>query len=1236
MHRPRDFLVCAIALSSFFACSVYGACPVGDVHQDADCQVNWLDLRDFANQWLSGGCAAPACRADLDGVPGVTMKDYAILADNWMAEGTYTLVINEFMADNAGTIEDPDESDEYADWFEIYNYGNEDIDIGGMYVKDDTTWWRIPTGYALQTTVKAHGHLLLWADNDPEQGPLHVDFALGRGSDQIGIYDAFKYPIDVVSFTNQIQDRSRGRLPDGSSNWITFDIGSATPGATNRGKPVKVVINEIMYHPGHAINTPENIAEEYIELYNNGEESVALQGWRFTNGIDYTITDDVIIGVGGYYVIAADVNAFKAKYPAVTNVVGGWTGHLSNSGETVELVDNTGVLVDKLQYSDQGDWAVRYLGPVDRAHRGWEWSDAHDGGGDSLELINPDVPNEYGQNWAASQTDGGTPGSLNTISDSDIAPLILDVEHWPIIPGPNDAVKVTAQILDELSSGVSVRLHYRVDRSVYTGNESIYPHYDADDYNDVPMFDDGAHGDDAAADGLYGAQIPAYAHGTIVEFFVEAEDAATNTRTWPAPSSIDGTPEQVTNMLYQVDETFDSQTWVAGEQPIYFIIMTNMERARLEDIVRNHSNLEGPNSQMNATFISADGVDIKVRYIVGVRNRGHGTRNDWPNNYHVNFVHGSPWKDVTAINLNTAYPYLQFAGSAVFRLSGIGQAEAAAVQVRTNGRNLAVPDVQMYNSYVHNEAVDNDFAANHFPGDGEGNAYKAMRVTHQADLRYEGALPDPYRQNYFKETNASADDWSDLINLCNVLSNTPDSSYVEAVNNVIDAEQWLRLIAVNVLLSNAETTLANGNGDDYYLYRGFNNTRFVLVQHDLDSIFGIGQNPGSTSADIFLVANVPTMNRFVRHPEFVPRYYYHLKNLIETTFSPEQINPFLDELLGDYVAPGTIQQMKDFVVQRNAYVLSRIPSDLTVVSDLSQVSGYYTTDVDVAILYGEADAVKTRSVLVNGYHAIWYPVQGEWTVAEPQEPDYDSLVDRGARWKYFDEYTDLGSDWYVDVDDTGWAEGDAELGYGDGTETTPIGYLVTNPGTPEEGKNITTYFTHSFNVADVSKYSALSLRIRRDDGAVVYLNEQEIARSNMPEGTVGYTTQAASNVYGTDSGGSDVETLYYGGRIYDNDDDFTNIDIGYLQNGENVLAVEIHQYQINGSDISFDLELMGILKGSGPTIGTPLNPGINHIIVQTFDGPNGTGNEIDREHVDIWYNDGDESTISGTLAIDRT
>jgi len=134
MSGWKVVLLCAFALILPFTCSVNADCPVGDVHQDSDCQVNWLDLQDFAEEWLNAGCSAPDCRADLDGVPGVNMRDFARLAEHWLETGSATLVINEFMADNEGTIEDPDESDEYPDWIEIYNYGDEAIDMGGMYL----------------------------------------------------------------------------------------------------------------------------------------------------------------------------------------------------------------------------------------------------------------------------------------------------------------------------------------------------------------------------------------------------------------------------------------------------------------------------------------------------------------------------------------------------------------------------------------------------------------------------------------------------------------------------------------------------------------------------------------------------------------------------------------------------------------------------------------------------------------------------------------------------------------------------------------------------------------------------------------------------------------------------------------------------------------------------------------------------------------------------------------------
>jgi hypothetical protein len=514
----------------------------------------------------------------------------------------------------------------------------------------------------------------------------------------------------------------------------------------------------------------------------------------------------------------------------------------------------------------------------------------------------------------------------------------VDVDHLPIIPGVDDSVTVSARIIDEASSGVTAALRYRVDTSTYE-DESTYRRGDTLDYEVVWMFDDGAHDDGPAGDGVYAAQIPAQRDGTIVEFYLQVGDAGGSSRTWPSPSIMDGAYEQITNAFYQVNDLFAQDfTWTPGRQPIYYVIMAETDKGRLLDIGDREGGEHNSDAQMNATFVSADGVDIKVRHNLGIRNRGHGSRNDPPNNYRLNFPHDRPWKGVTAVNLNTKYTYYQLAGNAICQLSGLAQPDVTAVQVRVNGENLAVSGREMYGSYAHVEVVDSDFADKHFPDDGAGNAYKCMRDLGPADFQHRGQNFDSYRNSYLKRTNTAEDDFSDIVALCQVLSSsTPDGKYVDEVNRVINVDQWLRYFAINTILDNSETSLANGFGDDYYLYRGIEDPRFVLIQHDLDTIFG---RSGNANNGIFRAAALPSVNRFLRHPEFVGRYYFHLRDLIETTFAPERLERFLDDVIGDFVPAGAIDQMTSFIAARNAHILSLIPSQLTV--ERSHRNGFRT------------------------------------------------------------------------------------------------------------------------------------------------------------------------------------------------------------------------------------------------------------------------------------------------------
>lgn len=958
-------------------------CPSADLN--GDCKVDFEDLAIFTtDQWLAEG-------------NGVDMVDFGLFAGDWLAgTGAVTLVINEFMADNDNFFLDAAGEDD--DWIEIYNYGTRNINIAGMYLTDDLLIpkrWLVPEGLGNATIVPAGGYLLVWADNDPEQEGLHATFGLSRnGNEDIGLFDANENPVDFIAdFGSQMANHSYGRFPDGASSWRIFGSSvetTPTPGKSNSTDSVddSIIVSEIMYHPYHdyLVYEPENVFAEYIELFNSSQSSVNLEGWNFSKGVDI-VFPDVTIASGGYLVVCADKNAFNVLYPEVTNVIGGWIGKLNNKGERIELVNAEGKIIDTVAYYDEGDWGRRELGPIDHNHRGWQWSNAHDGGGRSLELICPSMPNEYGENWAASLVDNGSAGVENSVTLPDIAPFITEVSQDPIIPNSDDVVNVATKVSDGDLTTVNVELHWRKDASVYS--KGLYPVYDELTYNIVQMNDEGAGGDKAAEDGIFTALIPANIDGAVVEYFIKITDLKGNKRTYPAEADIDGNLEQVVNLLYQVDDSYDPDSvWDAEDQPVYYLIMTEAERNRIEVIGAGNSYERYSDAQMNATFISVDGTDSKIRYNVGIRNRGESTRMRPPNNYRVNFTRDNPWKSVNAITINSKYTHLQLAGSVIFQMAGLVAAEAKAIQVRVNGANLALTDSipgRMYGSYVHLEVFDDDLAQKHFPDNAGGNIYKASVYPWAANLSYKGTNPADYTTaGYYKQTNESENDWTDLFELTNILTNEPEETYVQEVSRVVNVDQWIRWFAAGALLGNNETNLGNGYGDDYRMYRGLIDRRFELVIHDLDTILGFGDNPAGYTDSIFRAANperVPVIERFLKHPVFVRKYYRQLKELSETVFAAENINPLLDNTLGGFVPSSAIQSMKQFAANRNANVLNQIPLEFGITSNLPLVNGYHQTSLNIASLYGTANSIETYSVKVNGQIAEWSVLDGTWTIS---------------------------------------------------------------------------------------------------------------------------------------------------------------------------------------------------------------------------------------------------------------
>jgi hypothetical protein len=127
-----------------------------------------------------------------------------------------SVVINELMADNGAAVESFYGT--YPDWIELYNTGNQTVDLSGMYLSDRLSQptWRFP----LDTTLDPGGFLLVWADGDSDLGYLFTDFKLTANGEAVALFASDGTTIiDSVRYEKQIQDVSFGRSPDGSTGW---------------------------------------------------------------------------------------------------------------------------------------------------------------------------------------------------------------------------------------------------------------------------------------------------------------------------------------------------------------------------------------------------------------------------------------------------------------------------------------------------------------------------------------------------------------------------------------------------------------------------------------------------------------------------------------------------------------------------------------------------------------------------------------------------------------------------------------------------------------------------------------------------------------------------------------------------------------------------------------------------------------------------------------------------------
>jgi hypothetical protein len=330
---------------------------------------------------------------------------YTINAEfNFPTDG---IVINEFMASN--DTDATDQNGEFEDWIELYNNGSETVDLNGYFLSDDSAdpmKWTFPEGVSLESD----SYLIVWADEDLEQEGLHADFKLSSSGETIILSDRNNLIIDALEYPEQTTDVSYARIPNATGDFRTavstfnsnndsaVDCSSAGGDLDNDGVCANddcddrnasigrtqvegtacnddnamtqndiiladgcicegtdivagdIVINEFMASNDVTAADQNDEFEDWIELYNNGSESIDLSGYFLSDNDDdmtqWAFPDGTVIGPNEYLIIWADEDVDQAGLHADFK--------LSGSGESILLVNPIDTsIIDAVTYQEQ-------------------------------------------------------------------------------------------------------------------------------------------------------------------------------------------------------------------------------------------------------------------------------------------------------------------------------------------------------------------------------------------------------------------------------------------------------------------------------------------------------------------------------------------------------------------------------------------------------------------------------------------------------------------------------------------------------------------------------------------------------------------------------------------------------------------------------------------------------------------------------------------------------------------
>jgi hypothetical protein len=155
-----------------------------------------------------------------------------------------------------------------------------------------------------------------------------------------------------------------------------------------------LVINEINYHSASDFDPGD-----WVEIFNPWNQAVDMSGMTLLDEESehaFVFPEDTLIEGRGFVVVCQNLANFENLFPNVESAIGDLNFGFNAGGDVVRLLDDQGELIDWVIYLDDDPWPPE-----------------PDGGGPTLEFIDPLLDNSQASSWAAS-AGHGTPGAMNS------------------------------------------------------------------------------------------------------------------------------------------------------------------------------------------------------------------------------------------------------------------------------------------------------------------------------------------------------------------------------------------------------------------------------------------------------------------------------------------------------------------------------------------------------------------------------------------------------------------------------------------------------------------------------------------------------------------------------------------------------------------------------------------------------------------------------------------------------